>query len=398
MLILGGILFGLLFGKAILSIGMILLSANAVFNQRIGSIWLRFRSEPILLALTGLFFLYFLSGLYSENLDYWVDRSRMKLPFLLMPFAFLSIPTFNERWGWPLLLGFCGLVLLGCGYSLAQFAVAYDVILEGYKQGQVLPTIIQHIRFSLMVVYCFALCVVFWEERPLPQLWLRWAAGLGALFFFFFLHVLAVRSGLLALYLVVAFLALRIVWRRTRSVIGMGLFLVVGLGFTLATYRFVPTIYNKVNYTLYSLDQIRQGKDVGDYSDSHRLGTIWAGLQMGSDHPLIGVGVGDVRDAMDGYLAQRFPSLAGFGYLPHNQYVLVFAATGLLGLLYFSFATILPWFYRRAYQYPLITAFHLIALSSFLVEHTLETQIGTAFYLVFTLIHFRLFLAKSVTE
>ncbi len=390
-------LFGMLFGRAVLSMGMILLAANAVFNLGVGRLWQRFRREPVLWALTGIFFLYLLSGLYSEQVDYWVDRSRMKLPFLLLPFAILSIPRMEERVGWPILLGFSALIAGCCGYSLVLFALDYEAILEGYKQGQVLPTPIQHIRFSLMVVYGCCVCLVYLLERPIayPR-WVRWVALGGALFFMGYLHLLAVRSGLVALYGILGYFALHYLWQRRPSVPLMVGVVVAGMGLMYASYRFIPTIYNKVNYTFYSLDQMRQGVDVGNLSDSHRLGTIWAGWQIGLEHPLIGVGVGDIQEVTDQYLRRRFPSLAGSGYLPHNQYVLVFAATGIIGLLYFSIATLLPLWYRNAYRYPLIVAFHIIVLSSFLVEHTLETQLGTAFYLLFVLLHFRLFLAKTI--
>ena len=90
-------LVGLIFSKVLLSMGMIGLVMNAVFDRRIGEHFRRFLGNPALLGLTLIFFIFLISGLNSTNTDWLIDRMRMKVPFLLMPFAVVAIPRFTRR-------------------------------------------------------------------------------------------------------------------------------------------------------------------------------------------------------------------------------------------------------------------------------------------------------------
>ena len=78
----GLILVGLISYRALMSIGMITLGVRAVLSLRPKENIQHLLQNKALLALLGIFFLYVVSGLWSENLYYWLDRVRMKLPFL----------------------------------------------------------------------------------------------------------------------------------------------------------------------------------------------------------------------------------------------------------------------------------------------------------------------------
>jgi O-antigen ligase len=119
------------------------------------------------------------------------------------------------------------------------------------------------------------------------------------------------------------------------------------------------------------------------------LGSIQAGIELGKESPILGVGIGDIRTKTNDFLKKKYPELANLGLLPHNQYVFYFAATGLVGLLLFLFCTIFPFFPNKAYTDLFFCSVQFIFFSSFLVEHTLEAQIGTASYLFFMLLGLR---------
>lgn len=104
---------------------------------------------------------------------------------------------------------------------------------------------------------------------------------------------------------------------------------------------------------------------------------LWhATLDVIQRHPWFGVGTGDVDDSLHARLAETDSSLAGSGKSTHNQYLALVAAFGLVGafllLLLFlrSFSAKLP---------PLILAWLLTVLLSFLTEDTLDTLAGILF-------------------
>ena len=124
-------------------------------------------------------------------------------------------------------------------------------------------------------------------------------------------------------------------------------------------------------------------------SDSYRVANMEAGFALGNAHPWTGVGIGDIRDETETYLREHYPELAGPGYMPQSQYLLTYAATGIFGLLFFIFVTVYPLWYRQGWRQPLFVAFHLLAFSVFVFEQLLETQVGTAIYVVFLVLSIR---------
>lgn len=383
------VLVGLLFSEAAMSIGMIGLTVNAVFNKNIGDLWKRFLRTPALLALTGVFVVYLLSGLYSENTDFFVNRLRMKLPFLLMPFAILSIPRFDKAIYYQLLYGFLLLVFVGCLYSIFLFLQNPVDIIERYKQGHVLPTPVMHIRFSLMVAFAIGIGWHLYKEQFFFRYrWERLLIACLSILLLTYLHVLAVRSGLIAFYGGVFYLLVRRIFIKKQYFAGVAALVLFSISVWLAV-MYIPTLNNKYHYMRYSLQLFKENRNLEDLSDSYRLGSIYAGVELSRQHFWSGVGVGDIKDECDRYFAKRFPALVGEQLMPHNQYLFVFAAAGVFGFLYFLWATTYPLWYRKSYQQEIMVIFHIILLSSFLVEHTLETQVGTALYILFVLLGIR---------
>lgn len=336
-----------------------------------------------MLGLTGVFLLYAFSGFFSEDTGYWLRRLRLALPYLALPIGVLSIPRLGREQYHGLLYFFFLWALGSSLYALALYLQDFESITAQYKVGKVLPTPVQHIRYSLMLAFAVPVGA-YLARRRVHWLgdWERYLQWGGSAFLFLFLHVLAVRSGLLALYCCVAYWLLRWIFLKRKWALGLGLALGLAGGIWLsATY--VPTLRNKVNYTIYSLQQFARGEELDELSDSHRLGSVLAGLSLLKEEPVTGVGLGDLRAGCEAYYQAHIPSIAGRDLLPHNQWLFVAAATGLPGFLYFLWATVYPLWQRQRWKDWLSVSFHLILFSSFLVEHTLETQFGLTLYLWF---------------
>ena len=99
-----------------------------------------------------------------------------------------------------------------------------------------------------------------------------------------------------------------------------------------------------------------------------------------------GVGIGDVRKETDAYFKRHYPGFSQLHLLPHNQFLFVFAGAGLFGFLYFLLMSVVPMVYRDSASISFLVAFHIMILTSYMVEHTIETQIGTALYITFALL------------
>ncbi|MBK7871216.1 MAG: O-antigen ligase family protein [Saprospiraceae bacterium] len=383
------VLTGLLFSEMLMSSGMIGLMIIAVFNRNIKHNFYTFLQNPALLGLAGIFGIVLMSGLWSSNGAWLMNRLQMKLPFLLLPFAILAIPKFDKKVYFPILAGFFYLVSVVCAYSIIHFILNYDIMIEGYKQGHVLFTPVMHIRFSLMVVICVAIGWYLYQEKYYLKYSIEQIIILIiTILLILYLHILAVRTGLVSLYGVLAFFIVYYILKTKRYILGIGLtvFMIAGLALAI---RFVPTLWNKTGYMLWSLEQIAQGKRLADLSDSYRLATVEAGIQLGNQHPIIGIGWGDIKDETQNYLQQKYPELLSVIYTPQSEYVLFYAASGIIGLLIFIWATLQALFYKKSYQNLFIGAFHILMILSFIVEQTIETQLGTAIYIIFAVMNIR---------
>jgi O-antigen ligase len=383
------ILVGMLFSEAAMSIGMMALTANAVFNRNIANNFRTFVQNRALVGLTLVFFIVLISGLWSENVDWWVNRVRMKLPFLLLPFAVVALPFFDKKVYYPILAFFFWLMVGVCGYSLGLYLLNVEATHEAYKLGQVLFTPVMHVRFSLLVAYAIVVGVwLFLEKFQFRFSIERWLLLAATVFLLVYLHILAVRSGLVSFYAASVYIMILWMVKSKRYVLGMGVAGFLIIGSTLAI-RFTPTLWNKIAYTRWSWSQFERRERLADLSDSYRLATIEAGLAIGNAHPVLGVGFGDIKDETRLYLQQHYPELLQQLYMPQSQYVLFYAATGFVGLLIFSFTTFLPLLYQKSWQHLLIGSFHIMLIVSFVVEQTLETQLGTAIYGMFAVLGIR---------
>jgi O-Antigen ligase len=120
------------------------------------------------------------------------------------------------------------------------------------------------------------------------------------------------------------------------------------------------------------------------HSVTMRIEYLKTGLQIVKDHPLIGVGTGDVNNAfLEKYEVLKSPIAKIWRLRAHNQYLTFAVSFGCIGLAWFVFSLLYPlWKYRKNLSYFYLV-FLCIALLSMLNEDTLETQAGLTFYAFF---------------
>ncbi len=152
----------------------------------------------------------------------------------------------------------------------------------------------------------------------------------------------------------------------------------------IANYVYLEPGPRKMVYVLcYEFENYRCYHSVRDFSMLQRIELWRNGFQIFLQHPLFGVGTGDVPDACQARLETIDSPLASKHMHTHNQYLNFLLAFGLVG-----FAIILFFFVRAVVRTHscrrfLFTAFLCIFLISCISEDTLETLAGITFTALF---------------
>lgn len=377
-------LIGLIWSPAILSISMTLLLVTGVVGLRQKTLRRRaaerLRSQYGLWALTLLFWLVVPGFVGLDDPEYWHSRLRIKLPFLVLPLAFLLLPPLSRRQVRGLHLVLLGLLVGVSVQMVATYLLDYAAINQAIKEGRPMPTPGNHIRLSLLMAYGVVGGIQLLRGAPVTGYRREGWFVAGATFLvFLILHILSVRSGLVVLYAVLAAMLVHAILTQGHWRLGIGgLILLIGL--PVLTYALVPSFRNKINYTRYQY-QLRwdQNMQQGNYSDAGRILSWRIGWELLQEHPWLGVGPGNLRQRVDQIYAERYPEVER-KRMPHNQFLSVAAGSGLLGLLVFLVGFLAPLFCRKAYRSPLLLFFYLIITLSCLVENTLENAEGVGLF------------------
>ncbi len=341
-----------------------------------------FRCWPLAL-LVLLLLIPLLSGLWSDDKSFWLERVRVRLPFLVLPWAFANMPPLRQRYYNSVVYALVWtMVVLGLGVCL-NYLLHEEQILDGIEHGKPIPVPRHHIRFSLIVATAILGGGWLWGQRFIWRYkWERPLLGAAVLFLVGFLHFLAVRSGLAAFYAGIIFGAAHWAWSTRRWEVALaglaGLLLVAGLAF----WAF-PSMQEKWSYVRYDWQQY-QHEDGANYSDAERWVSLQVGWMLWKEHPWIGVGTGDLPQQMKQKVAEHFPEHLQTYKLPHNQFLYIMSSTGLLGLV----GSLLAWgglLFSQKQRFWLFSVFQVMLLTSCMVEYTIETSAGVAWALFYSL-------------
>src|SRR5690606_25387588 len=258
-----------------------------------------------------------ISGLWSAHIGDWMDFVRLKLPLLALPLSFCLWPGWRAGRFKHLEGIFVAVAVISTFPVLAQLFTDFDAIAESLKKGQAIPTPVDHVRYSVMLALAALLC--FYRSFKLDfsrEKWIRIFAGLWLLSC---LLVLSSRMGVVLFVAGAGYLTLWLVLVRGqwRTVL-MSLFVLGAL--SILAYQALPTVKNKLSYTLY--DGKQSGKsDARHYPDGERVRSVKMGVDLWLEAPLTGVGMGDLKQKSRSYYKEKL----GLDYykLPHNQWVFV---------------------------------------------------------------------------
>lgn len=344
---------------------------------------------PVFGSLLLVFLVHVLQGFNTEsaNMKEYSRDVVLQLPFLSLPLGFWLLPALPARylrWLWLLLIGISVLAALG---ATVNYLLHASQINEMYLHSKVMPTEPDHIRFSLIITLAIVAGAMLLSHNAVKNAWRRWLIA-SMVVLTLFLHLLAVRSGEMTFYalggLAVLWLALR--KKQWRHAIALGVVLVL-----LPVFSFIafPTFRNKVYNTQEDVSKVKQATSAEGkrYSVAARVYSYKAALAVWRDNKWVGVGKPDLDEEMAKRYALFYPEMERRYYIqPHNQYLYNLAACGAIGLAVILVGLLYPAWWARCKHAPLLLAQYVSIALSFLVEYTLETQIGLAFVVFFLLL------------
>lgn len=340
----GPIVNGLLIGVLILS-----------FIQVPGKLWLRALQEPVVLVSMGFYFLYFLSMLYSTDLERGWRMLETKLTFLLGPpvlFAhgYTTSPRARKLSAQAFVAGNVAVLLSAITWGLYRAAQAgswYFVRPGGdyeryFLQYETLSRPFMHPGY-LATYVGLALLLVFYallRGQCKPRI-----AGWGLILFLACgLVLLQGRINILALGIILGGIVIGEAWR-SRRFAWIYIPFVAGALAIGSLYQWGPESLVKRYMAFPDFNYDIRGSEFN--SATYRLAE-WSSAALALERePWLGYGVGDYRSSLQEVYRERgFHEGLRHGFNAHNQYLETLLALGWVGL---SFLAILLILYGRIF-------------------------------------------------
>jgi O-antigen ligase len=344
--------------------------------------------NKVYLLLTIPFFTVVISGLWSEDMGYWLSRVRIRLPYLALPIAMAFLPPLSKKQIFTIFYAFLITVSINMTVVLINFSLHSELIIKHLGQGIPMPYLKAHIVYSLMTAFAIMTGWEMWTMRFYLKSPIESKIILGmTLFLFIGMHIISVRSGLVALYLCLFVKSLLLVFKYKKKGFGLSGFAVI-IFLPLIAYFTIPSLQNRINYAIWDIKHYGENESF-QKSDSERIISLQMAWQVVKEHPILGVGAGDLMNSIAEKYAAQYPNFKVKE--PHNNFLFVWLSTGLLGLIAFLFSFAAPLFYHKNYKNDLFLLFHVVMFVSFSVDYIVEGTFGAFFYTFFVCLFLKLY-------
>jgi O-antigen ligase len=384
-------LFCVNFARALPSIAIIVLVISSLLQIFNLNTKINFSKHKNFLPFIVLFIIFALSTLMTDegNWKYAIEQLVLKLQYLAFAIGFILIPPFSGR-TYQNFFFFFFLLVLGTTFFTIYHFLFLDKgdILDYYSRSKILFTVIDHVRYSLFICLAIFLGIYLLVKKYVVKTTFTfWLIFAGTMFLILFLHILAVRSGLVAFYAIFFLLAIYFLVNKHYKA---SIFIVAMIIFSIIlSYKYIDTLRMRYSYTLYDLKMSENLNESGnDYSISRRIISNKVAYNIFREHPVFGVGEGNILVEIRKKYIRNYPFIREENILdPHNQFLRQLACTGLVGFIIFMVCFYYPLFHRKNYKHIPLLVIYIIVSISFLVEDTLDIQLGLSFCLFFIMIN-----------
>jgi O-antigen ligase len=278
---------------------------------------------------------------------------------------------------------FIVLVTGGTVYSMSIYFLYSNEILAGYDQARTIPTLLNndHIRFSICVI--IAGMLLFVQHRQLTSRFLKFINIITGLWLFIFLHILMCKTGLLMAYLATGIFLVSHFYKKRKPIVIALLILLAVIPWV--GYQTLPTFKKRVDYMLYDFSIYSKGYYQEGLSDGVRWLSIKAGLGIVQEHPLTGVGYGDVAAETNRFYDKNYMLKDYEKILPSSQYLIFAVALGIPVSIFILWILLRPLRINRKSKNTVFLMFYIPMLASMVFEIHLESQYGVFIFCFFTL-------------
>ena len=350
------------------------------------------KSRQYLLSFSSLYLAYCLGLIYTENISYALFDLGVKLSLLIFPLIFASMDDdiITEKWFYKILysylFGSIGITLVVLIWASMNFSRTNSTEVFYYKY----LSAFQHPSYLAMNLDFAVACIIFILLRKGKELKKNLRNGLIMLigYFFAIIIMLASKAGIISLLMVFVFSIASIIIYRKDYVIGILFLFIVPFSFIGAYYVF-PNTFTRINKTTDVVTGVNQFDSTTTEGTGERL-LIWgSSLELIRQHPVIGVGTGDVKDVLLKKYKEKGITNAFLQRLnAHNQYLQTTIALGLIGLLVLLLSLYITLHEAIKQENLLVFLFVMIIAFNLLVESMFERQAGIVFYSFFNCLLF----------
>lgn len=379
----------LFISRAFLSISLMLFVAAACVHKDIGKQLIRFVKTPLLVGISLLFLLPFISGLWSSNTDQWQDIMRIKLPLLILPIAFAgSWQLSKKQWAYIAIV-LAALIFIATGWSMTQYILHRTQLHQAYLQAKVIPTPLEndHVRFSWLVAIGVVICyiLVTYSKKRLLQIVF---AAVG-IWFIIYLHILSARTGLLSFYIILLLYGLWLLFTQ-KHIVRSILVAVILISMPLIAWYVFPTFQNRIKYFVYDFSYVKSHTYLPGANDGNRVLSLKAGAAILQQYPL-GVGAGDVTDSTLYWYHTHIHHMLPTDQLvlPSSEWLIYGAAAGWPGIIVLTIVMFVPLFITHIRNRFAGWAISMTAAASLLFDIGLEVQYGVFLYAVILLSYWK---------
>lgn len=373
--------------RSISSVSLIFLVIYACYEYTTQHRWNNLFDSKSFRYACGFFIAYigFSFAAIPEDIDFLKHSVLIKAPLILFPFIFLSLPPLDSKHIKWLIYLYILFLCLSSLYSVHYYVTHPKEVHILYIQSRAIPTVVNHVRFSSMLTLGIMLCFhyLFHKKKTTRSTIERIFLTFSLLFLTGFIHLLAVRSGLFALYIILAaYLTTEVIVKKSWKLMIYTIVITLILGVVSVTT--IPTVRIKIHNTIVDLQKASTNQDTDKYSLAGRKVSYQMGIKLLKENPLFGTGAGNIRIETEKMYDKHLPSLEK-KHLPHNQYLRWFVEFGGIGSIFILVCYYFPFFYRKALFKSSIIFIHFSIFNlSFMAEATLETQLGCNFVAFFT--------------
>ncbi|HJW18350.1 MAG TPA: O-antigen ligase family protein, partial [Flavisolibacter sp.] len=368
-------LAGLFISRATLSVGMGLFFLLTIVHKDWKVQLKNYIHNSYLVLLSVLFFIPLVSGFWSRDMQEWMAVMQIKLPLLFFPIAFAGTWQLSRKQWLMVAYVFLVCIFLGCAWSAMHYFLNSADWNQDYLKAKLMATPLEndHIRFSWLVSAGVLLALLLLQKHV--GQWQKAVIVISMATSIIYLHLLAARMGLACLYIILVIYCVWWMWRQKKKWISVGLLAVIVI-FPLVSWFAFPTFQNRINYILYDLNNVRSGIYLPGSNDGARVLSLKAGWQIIQNAPM-GVGAGDLKEAMQGWYGTNTPSLGmGERFLPCSELLVFGGVAGWAGIIILIIILTIPFFVPTRREVVFWYCLNAIVVFSFVFDMSIEAQFG----------------------